>query len=75
MCFGDGDWSEKGVDEKIGGVVSKGLEDLLSINVSVEQAKREVKIRAKGLKTFSERYIAQEPKVLYSFLSKPVHDA
>ncbi|CAL1710756.1 unnamed protein product [Somion occarium] len=62
MCFGDGDWSEKGVDEKIGGVVSKGLEDLLSINVSVEQAKREVKIRAKGLKTFSERYIAQEPK-------------
>ena len=63
MCFSDGDWSETGVDKKIEGVVGKGLEDLLSINVPIDQARREVKLRARGLKTFSERYIAQEPKV------------
>ncbi|KAK7689454.1 hypothetical protein QCA50_007246 [Cerrena zonata] len=62
MCFSDGNWSETSLDEKIDGVVGKGLEDLLSINVPIDQAKREVKLRARGLKTFSERYIAQEPK-------------
>ncbi|TCD66888.1 Tripartite DNA replication factor [Steccherinum ochraceum] len=61
-CLADNAWGERDVNEKISDVVKRGLGDLLSINVSAEQAEHEVKARAKGLKAFSERYISQEPK-------------
>lgn len=60
----EGRWDVKWMDRKIEEVVRRGLGDLLSLNVNVEQAKREVWARASGLKTFSERYYGKEsPKV------------
>ncbi|KAF9010450.1 Dna2-domain-containing protein [Hymenopellis radicata] len=55
-------WEDSWMDDKIDQVVRNNLSDLLSINFSVDQAKREVKARAKGLQGFSQKYIAKEPK-------------
>ena len=65
-CLGDNNWDDRRVNSKITEVVKNNLGDLLSINIGAEQAIHEVKARAVGLKTFSQRYIAQEPKVINS---------
>lgn len=56
-------WDEIWVDDKIDEIVRGGLSDLVRINTNVDQAKREVKARAKGLHAFSEKYMASSPKV------------
>ncbi|OBZ77918.1 DNA replication ATP-dependent helicase/nuclease DNA2 [Grifola frondosa] len=61
-CLCEGRWDERWVDEKISNVVNKGLGELMRIDMGVDQAKIEVKARAKGLKVFAEKYIAQTPK-------------
>ncbi|PBK88865.1 Dna2-domain-containing protein [Armillaria gallica] len=55
-------WDEIWVDDKIDEIVRSGLSDLVRINTNVDQAKREVKARAKGLHAFSEKYMASSPK-------------
>jgi DNA replication ATP-dependent helicase Dna2 len=62
-CFSTGRWEEFWINEKIDEVIYKGLNELLKIDVSVEQAKREVRTRAKGLAVFSQKYIGDAPKV------------
>ncbi|KAI0946663.1 hypothetical protein AcW1_010068 [Taiwanofungus camphoratus] len=61
-CLGAGRWDDRWVDEKITEVVNQGLGELMRVNMGVEQAKKEVRARAKGVKRFAEKYIAQEPK-------------
>jgi DNA replication ATP-dependent helicase Dna2 len=62
-CFTTGRWEEFWMNEKIDEVILKGLNELLKIDVSVEQAKREVRTRAKGLLAFSQKYLGDTPKV------------
>lgn len=62
-CLSVSRWDEKFVNKKIAEVVQGGLGELLRITMDVEQAIIEVKTRAKGLKAFSDKYIAQSPKV------------
>lgn len=57
------EWDEREIDRKVDNEVRRGLGDLLRLNVSVDQAKRELKLRAIGLKAFRERYIHDIPKV------------
>ncbi|KAF8232801.1 Dna2-domain-containing protein [Tricholoma matsutake] len=61
-CFTAGRWEESWMNEKIDEVIYKGLNELLKLDVSVEQAKREVKTRAKGLLVFSQKYLSDTPK-------------
>ncbi|KAG6828441.1 hypothetical protein H0H92_007968 [Tricholoma furcatifolium] len=61
-CLSEGRWEPTWVDGKIEEVISKGLNELIKIDTSIEQAKREVTSRAKGLLAFSERYISDFPK-------------
>ncbi|THU76580.1 Dna2-domain-containing protein [Dendrothele bispora CBS 962.96] len=61
-CLSSGRWDERWVDEQIEEVVRDSLLDLVKINVNVETAIAEVKARAKGVHTFFERYLADEPK-------------
>jgi len=62
-CLSSGNWEDSWIDERIEEVVRMGLADLIKINIGVDQAKREVKMRAKGLREFSQKYIAEIPKV------------
>ncbi|KAI0339345.1 Dna2-domain-containing protein [Trametopsis cervina] len=55
-------WDEREMDRKVDQEVKRGLGDLLRLNVTVDQAKRELKIRAVGLKAFQQRYIHDVPK-------------
>ncbi|KAF7346336.1 DNA replication helicase [Mycena sanguinolenta] len=57
-----GHWEDAWVDKKIEEVIREKLSDITKINLSVEDATREIKLRAKGLKAFSEKYIADSPK-------------
>ncbi|KAJ6508771.1 DNA replication factor Dna2-domain-containing protein [Mycena sanguinolenta] len=57
-----GHWDDAWVDKKIEEVIGERLSDITKINLSVEEATREIKLRAKGLKAFSEKYIANSPK-------------
>ncbi|KAH9949710.1 Dna2-domain-containing protein [Amylocystis lapponica] len=61
-CLSAGRWDERWVDEQISEQIAKGLGELMRVNMTVEQAHIEVRARAKGLKRFAEKYIAQEPK-------------
>jgi len=56
-------WDESWIEERIEQVLRKGLGELFKIGVGVEEARREVKARAKGLKGFAEKYISEIPKV------------
>lgn len=62
-CLSVARWDDKFMDKKIAEVAQAGLGELLRIDMGVEQAIIEVKTRAKGLKVFAEKYIAQSPKV------------
>ena len=56
-------WDERDMETKIEKEVTRGLGDLLRLNISVEQAKKELKERSIGLKAFQQRYISNVPKV------------
>lgn len=62
-CFTSGRWEESWMNEKIDEIIHKGLSELLKLEVSIEQAKREVRTRAKGLLAFSQKYLSESPKV------------
>ena len=67
-CLREGKWGKSWIDERIAKVVrtgdgARGMGDLVKLGVTVEEAIREVKARAGGLKAFGERYMAQAPKV------------
>lgn len=67
-CLREGQWGSDWIDDKIAKVVrgedgGRGLADLVKLGVTVEEAIREVKARAGGLRAFGERYISQTPKV------------
>ncbi|KAK7049300.1 DNA replication endonuclease-helicase Dna2 [Paramarasmius palmivorus] len=55
-------WDEAWLDEQIEQVVRDNLMDLVHISTDAEQAKREVKSRAKGIQTFFDRYLSLNPK-------------
>ncbi|KAL4079032.1 Dna2-domain-containing protein [Scleroderma citrinum] len=55
-------WDKSWIDDLIEDNVLKNLSELVKIGVSIEEATREVKLRSKGLRVFSERYIADKPK-------------
>ncbi|KAJ7212100.1 DNA replication factor Dna2-domain-containing protein, partial [Mycena pura] len=61
-CLTSGRWDDLAVDEKLEEVVREHISDIAKINLSVEDARREIKFRAKGLKSFSEKYISDSPK-------------
>ncbi|KAJ6585002.1 DNA replication factor Dna2-domain-containing protein [Mycena capillaripes] len=61
-CLSSGRWEGLWIDEKIEEVIRERISDIAKINLSVEDARREIKMRAKGLKAFSEKYIADSPK-------------
>ena len=60
---GESKWDQREIDDKVDKEVKRGLGDLLRLNVTVDQAKRELKLRAIGLKAFHERYIHNIPRV------------
>lgn len=62
-CLTSGRWEDVWVDEKIEEVIREKISDIAKINLSVEDARREIKERAKGLKAFSQKYISDSPKV------------
>ena len=62
-CLSVARWDDKFMDKKIAEVAQRGLGELLRIDMGVDQAIIEVKARAKGLKAFADKYIAQTPKV------------
>ncbi|KAJ7863097.1 DNA replication factor Dna2-domain-containing protein [Mycena olivaceomarginata] len=61
-CMTSRRWEDAWVEEKIEEVIREKISDIAKINLSVEDARREIKLRAKGLKAFSEKYLADSPK-------------
>ncbi|KAG6333843.1 hypothetical protein ID866_5248 [Astraeus odoratus] len=55
-------WDKSWIDDLIDDAILKNLTELLRFGIGVEEATREVKLRSRGLRAFSERYIAEEPK-------------
>lgn len=61
-CLREGTWDQATVDERIDATVQESLGELVKLGIDVKSARREVKIRAKGLTTFAEKYISEAPK-------------
>lgn len=62
-CLREQCWDKRFLDTQVGQTVRRNVGDLLKLNVTVEQAIREVNARAGGLQTFADRYISKSPKV------------
>jgi len=62
-CLSENCWDERWIEDRIDEAVRVNLGDLFKLNVSVEDAKREIIGRAKGLQVFSQRYLSETPKV------------
>lgn len=62
-CLSESCWDERWIEDRIDEAVRASLGDLFKLNVSVEDAKREIIGRAKGLQVFSQRYLSETPKV------------
>ena len=65
-CLAAGEWSSGFLEDRIEQVVRDGLLDLVRIDVGIEAARVELRMRAQGLSKFSERFIGEEPKVRIS---------
>ncbi|KAF8876665.1 DNA replication factor Dna2-domain-containing protein [Infundibulicybe gibba] len=61
-CLSSGRWEARWIQQKISDVVQKGLSELVKLDTTIEQAHREMTTRAKGLSSFSAKYMAQTPK-------------
>ncbi|KAI5999994.1 Dna2-domain-containing protein [Pisolithus albus] len=55
-------WDKAYIDDLIEDIITRNLSELVKIGVTIEEAIREVTLRSKGLRVFSKRYIAEEPK-------------
>lgn len=62
-CLRTNQFDELWVNSQIETVVQSGVSDLVQINTTIEDAQKEVKLRAKGIHTFAKRYISDRPKV------------
>ena len=72
-CLKEGRWDEGLINERIVNIVrgvggGRGLEDLVKLGVNIQEAIREVRSRAGGLKAFGEKYMNSVPKVDFSSL-------
>ncbi|KAJ7593023.1 DNA replication factor Dna2-domain-containing protein [Mycena floridula] len=61
-CLTEGRWDEQWIDDQIDTAAREGMGELAKVGFDVEQGKREIKGRAKGLQPFGERYISDKPK-------------
>ncbi|KIL65109.1 hypothetical protein M378DRAFT_186544 [Amanita muscaria Koide BX008] len=61
-CLSENKWEAAYIDEQIGLVISRGLMDLVRIDTSVLEARRELHERSKGLQAFAAKYLSQVPK-------------
>lgn len=62
-CLATQQWDEFYVEDLIENAVIKNLPEIVKMDTTIEEAQRELKLRSNGLKVFSERYIADKPKV------------
>ncbi|KAG1804110.1 Dna2-domain-containing protein [Suillus subaureus] len=62
ICMAEQRWDDRFIEGHTEEIIKKNLAELVKINIGVDEAKREVKARSKGLRVFSERYIAETPK-------------
>lgn len=59
------------MEEQIHDVAKDGIDSLVKINSGLEDAKEELRAKAKGIEGFSQRFIAETPKVGSKVLSLP----
>ncbi|KXN86785.1 DNA replication ATP-dependent helicase/nuclease DNA2 [Leucoagaricus sp. SymC.cos] len=62
LCMSENRWEQKWVEERINEAVKKNLVNIVRIEMTVEEALTEVKVRAKGLLVFAEKYLGNKPK-------------
>ncbi|KAJ8085344.1 DNA replication endonuclease-helicase Dna2 [Marasmius tenuissimus] len=61
-CLAARRWDDRWIDQQIDEVVRSNLADLVRIEMNVEMGRSQVKARAKGIQTFFERYLSDDPK-------------
>ncbi len=66
-CLSENKWESSYIDQQIELVLSKGLMDLVRINTTIGEARRELHERSRGLPAFAAKYLSQLPKVRVSY--------
>ncbi|KAJ3575988.1 hypothetical protein NP233_g746 [Leucocoprinus birnbaumii] len=62
LCMSENRWEQDWVEERIEEIVRKNLVNIVRIEMTVEEATKEVKMRAKGLIAFADKYLGAQPK-------------
>jgi len=60
-------WQQDWIEEKIDEVIRVNLVNIVRIDMTLQEASREVKARAKGLIAFADKYLGVTPKVSTAF--------
>ena len=65
-CLTENKWESSYIDAQIEQVLSRGLMDLVRINTTINEARRELHERSRGLPAFAAKYLSHIPKVRIS---------
>ena len=65
-CLTENKWESSYIDAQIEQVLSRGLMDLVRINTTINEARRELHERSRGLPAFVAKYLSHIPKVRIS---------
>ena len=62
-CLASERWEDSWIQSCIEDAISRSLPDLVKIGVGIDEARKELNVRAKGLHAFAGRYVSDVPKV------------
>jgi DNA replication ATP-dependent helicase Dna2 len=61
-CLTEGRWDDKWIEAKTDEIVRQGMDSLVKLNLNLDVAKAEIRKRAQGLQSFSQRFIGESPR-------------
>ncbi|PFH51603.1 hypothetical protein AMATHDRAFT_142035 [Amanita thiersii Skay4041] len=61
-CLTENKWDSLSIDQQIEQVISKSLMDLVRIDTTINDARRELRERSRGLLPFASKYLSETPK-------------
>lgn len=68
-CLQEKRWDAPWLESRVDAALSIAFGDLIRAGVTVSVAKDEILRRAAGVETFGQRYIGNQPKVLFTLIS------
>jgi DNA replication ATP-dependent helicase Dna2 len=66
QSLNDALWDPAAIDAKVDDILKspRGISEVFRAGINMEEAKREISLRTRGIPTFGKRYFNKEPQVI-----------